>query len=145
MPDSSSPESIELAARLRPAILRLNRMLRRETQGFGVSPLMVMLLSAIDKEPGIGVSDLAARENMRAASMSHHIKQLEAAGYIQRDQTLHTDKRRVGLAVTPLARTLIADVRKRRTDWLASRIGMLPPSSRDALKQAMDALSRLGE
>ena len=95
MLDPTGNESIDLAAQLRPAILRLNRLLRRETQAFGVSPLMVMLLSAIDKEPGIGVNDLANRENMRAASMSNHVKQLEAAGYIQRDQTLHTDKRRV--------------------------------------------------
>ncbi|MEK7947293.1 MarR family transcriptional regulator [Pigmentiphaga sp. YJ18] len=145
MLDPTGNESIDLAAQLRPAILRLNRLLRRETQAFGVSPLMVMLLSAIDKEPGIGVNDLANRENMRAASMSNHVKQLEAAGYIQRDQTLHTDKRRVGLAVTPAGRKLVAEVRKRRTDWLAGRIAMLDPDDRAALGRAAKALQHLGE
>ena len=145
MLDPTGNESIDLAAQLRPAILRLNRLLRRETQAFGVSPLMVMLLSAIDKEPGIGVNDLANRENMRAASMSNHVKQLEAAGYIQRDQTLHTDKRRVGLAVTPEGRRLVAEVRKRRTDWLAGRIAKLDPDDREALGRAARALQHLGE
>ncbi|MBN9475869.1 MAG: MarR family transcriptional regulator [Burkholderiales bacterium] len=145
MLDPTGNESIDLAAQLRPAILRLNRLLRRETQAFGVSPLMVMLLSAIDKEPGIGVNDLANRENMRAASMSNHVKQLEAAGYIQRDQTLHTDKRRVGLAVTPEGRKLVAEVRKRRTDWLAGRIAKLDPDDREALGRAVRALQHLGE
>jgi len=145
MLDPTGNESIDLAAQLRPAILRLNRLLRRETQAFGVSPLMVMLLSAIDKEPGIGVNDLANRENMRAASMSNHVKQLEAAGYIQRDQTLHTDKRRVGLAVTPEGRMLVAEVRKRRTDWLAGRIAKLDPDDREALGRAVRALQHLGE
>ncbi|RZS78153.1 MarR family winged helix-turn-helix transcriptional regulator [Pigmentiphaga kullae] len=145
MLDLTGNESIDLAAQLRPAILRLNRLLRRETQAFGVSPLMVMLLSTIDKEPGIGVNDLANRENMRAASMSSHVKQLEAAGYIQRDQTLHTDKRRVGLAVTPEGRRLVAEVRKRRTDWLAGRIAKLDPDDREALGRAARALQHLGE
>jgi len=145
MLDPTGNESIDLAAQLRPAILRLNRLLRRETQAFGVSPLMVMLLSTIDKEPGIGVNDLANRENMRAASMSSHVKQLEAAGYIQRDQTLHTDKRRVGLAVTPEGRRLVAEVRKRRTDWLAGRIAKLDPDDREALGRAARALQHLGE
>lgn len=145
MLDPTGNESIDLAAQLRPAILRLNRLLRRETQAFGVSPLMVMLLSTIDKEPGIGVNDLANRENMRAASMSSHVKQLEAAGYIQRDQTLHTDKRRVGLAVTPEGRRLVAEVRKRRTDWLAGRVATLDPDDRAALARAVGALRHLGE
>jgi len=145
MLDPTGSESIDLTAQLRPAILRLNRLLRRETQAFGVSPLMVMLLSAIDKEPGIGVNDLANRENMRAASMSNHVKQLEAAGYIQRDQTLHTDKRRVGLAVTPEGRKLVAEVRKRRTDWLAGRIAKLDPDDREALGRAVRALQHLWE
>ncbi|MPS28015.1 MarR family transcriptional regulator [Pigmentiphaga sp.] len=145
MLDPTGNEAIDLAAQLRPAILRLNRLLRRETQAFGVSPLMVMLLSTIDKEPGIGVNDLANRENMRAASMSNHVKQLEAAGYIQRDQTLHTDKRRVGLAVTPEGRKLVAEVRKRRTDWLAGRITTLDPDDRAALARAVGALRHLGE
>ena len=143
MQDPTGNEEIELAAQLRPAILRLNRLLRRETLAFDISPLMVMLLSTIDKEPGIGVKDLANRENMRAASMSSHIKQLEAAGYILRDQTLHADRRRVGLTVTPQARRLVADVRKRRTDWLAGRIGMLDPDDRAALARAVQALRHL--
>lgn len=144
MSDSVSTESMELAALLRPAVLRLNRQLRRETQGLGVSPLMVLLLSAIKKEPGIGVNDLADRENMRASSMSRHVKQLEAAGFVRRDQTLHTDKRRVGLAITPQAERLIDDVRRLRTDWLARRVAALPAEARAALSQAVGALQQLG-
>ncbi len=145
MSDPSSNDAFELAAQLRPAILRLNRLLRRETQAFGVSPLTIMLLATIDKEPGIGVNDLAHRENMRAPTMSKHIKQLEEAGLVRRDLTLHADKRRVGLAITPQGRKLVADVRKRRTDWLAGRIAKLEPESRAALGAAVDALRRLGE
>lgn len=136
---------MELAALLRPAILRLNRQLRRETLTLGVSPLMVLVLTAIRKEPGIGVSDLAARENMRTATMSNHVKQLEENGLVRRDPTLHADKRRVGLAITPKAEALILEVRKLRTDWLARRIAALPAPARLALGQAVEALTLLGD
>lgn len=145
MPDLPSPESVELAALLRPAILRLNRQLRRETLTLGVSPLMVLVLSAIRKEPGVGVNDLAARENMRAATMSNHVKQLEESGLVLRDPTLHADKRRVGLAITPKAETLLAEVRKLRTDWLARRVAALPEEARLALGKAVEALTLLGD
>lgn len=145
MSDRVSPESIELAARLRPAILRLNRQLRRETMTLGVSPLMVLVLSAIRKDPGIGVSELAALENMRVATMSNHIKQLEESGLVRRDSDSHADKRRVQLAITPKAQTLIEEVRKARTDWLAKRVASLPAESRDALENAVEALTLLAE
>jgi DNA-binding MarR family transcriptional regulator len=144
LPDLPSTASVELAAALRPAILRLNRQLRRETLSLGVSPLMVMVLTTIGKEPGIGVSDLAVRENMRTATMSTHIKQLEEQGYVVRDQTLHADRRRVGLAITRQAEQLISDVRRLRTDWLAKRVASLPAAERAALAKAVNALTLLG-
>lgn len=145
MADHISPESVELAARLRPAILRLNRQLRRETMTLGVSPLMVLVLSAIRKEPGIGVSELAALENMRVATMSNHIKQLEESGLVRRDSESHSDRRRVQLAITPEAETLIEEVRKARTDWLARRVSGLPEPARQALEDAVEALTLLAE
>jgi DNA-binding MarR family transcriptional regulator len=60
-----------------------------------------------------------------------------------RDQTLHADKRRVGLALTPQAERLIDDVRKLRTDWLAKRIGSLPAESQSVLGHAVAALQLL--
>ncbi|GAA4326829.1 hypothetical protein GCM10023144_10750 [Pigmentiphaga soli] len=142
--DHLSSQAIELAAQLRPALLRLNRQLRRETPELGVSQLSMMLLSTIKKEPGIGVNDLAARENMRASTMSNHVKQLEAAGFVRRDQILHADKRRVGLSLTPQAERLLEEVRKLRTDWLARRIAALPEAARAALANAVEALQQLG-
>ncbi|SIK35635.1 MarR family transcriptional regulator [Mycobacteroides abscessus subsp. abscessus] len=110
----------------------------------GVSPLMVMVLTTIGKEPGIGVSDLATRENMRTATMSTHIKQLEEQGLVVRDQTLHADRRRVGLAITPRAEQLVSEVRRLRTDWLARRVASLAAPDRAALAKAVHALTLLG-
>ena len=48
-----------LAEALRPALLRLSRQLRKESQRFGMSPLDAMLLGLVKHGDGIGVSELA--------------------------------------------------------------------------------------
>ena len=47
--------------------------------------------------------------------------------------------------MTPEGRKLVAEVRKRRTDWLAGRIAKLDPDDREALGRAVRALQHLGE
>src|SRR5215469_6965504 len=81
---SSDKDVLPLADALRPALLRASRALRRESQRAGVSQLDAQLLGAVKKNAGIGVSALAEREQMTRASMSGHVKRLEAAGWIER-------------------------------------------------------------
>ena len=81
---SSDKDVLPLADALRPALLRASRALRREAQRAGVSALDAQLLGAVKKHAGIGVSELAEREQMTRASMSGHVKRLEAAGWIAR-------------------------------------------------------------
>ena len=86
-----------LADVLRPALLRASRALRREAQRAGASALDAQLLGVIKKNGGIGVSELADREQMTRASMSGHVKRLERAGWIERAVGEDADKRRVDL------------------------------------------------
>ncbi len=85
-PDKTSPHKdvLPLADALRPVLLRASRALRREAQRAGVSALDAQLLGAVKKNAGVGVSELADREQMTRASMSGHVKRLEAAGWIER-------------------------------------------------------------
>ncbi len=141
-----SQTDFDVAVVLRTVIFRLHRQMRRESDGLGgPNAFAAILLTTIRREPGIGVNELAARENMRAASMSVHIKQLEAAGWILRCQNTHQDKRRVGLRITDEGERLLAEVRRRRTDWLAGRVATLTVEDRAALRAASAALQQLGE
>ena len=63
----TSYDTVQLADRLRPVLLRVGRELRREAREVGVSPQSVTLMVAIKYEPGIGVRELAAREKVSAA------------------------------------------------------------------------------
>ena len=136
---------LALAEALRPALLRASRALRREAQRAGVSALDAQLLGAVKKNAGIGVSELAEREQMSRASMSGHVKRLEAAGWIARAAAAGDDRRRVGLTLTHAGGKALDAIRRRRNDWLAARLARLTPAEHAALAAAAGPLERLAE
>jgi DNA-binding MarR family transcriptional regulator len=137
-------DAVEIANRLRPVLLHVNRHLRREVHALGVSPGQVAILSALSDRPGIGVADLAAREGTSVPSMSVHIDRLENAGLVER-RSDEVDRRRVGLTVTAAGKRVLNAVRSRRTAWLATRLQTLSPDQLEAVDAAIGPLSALLE
>jgi DNA-binding MarR family transcriptional regulator len=131
-----------LAESLRPALLRVSRRLRQEAGKLGLSAQDALLLGAIQKNPGIGVSELADAEQTSRPTMSGHVKRLEAAGWLVRREDAE-DGRRCGLAVTPAGARQIEAIRRRRNDWLAARLAKLSPDERDRLAAAAAPLLKL--
>lgn len=140
-----APSSDILAEAMRPALARLYRRLRRETQDGDISPLQNLLLVLIIKSPGIGVGALAEIEGLRGPTVSGHIKQLEAAGLVARTPPDPQDRRRTGLVATAEGVRRAEALRRQRTDWLARRLDHLSPAERQAIAAAIPALVRLGE
>ena len=137
-------DTVAVADKLRPALLRVGRELRREAREVGVSPEQVSLLVAIKYAPGIGVGELAARERVSAAAMSKHVDRLERAALAERKPSAD-DRRRVGLTLTDEGQRVLRRVRSRRTAWLASRLRGLSPDELAAVEAAVEPLSRLLE
>jgi DNA-binding MarR family transcriptional regulator len=135
-------DTVAVADKLRPALLRVGRELRREAREVGVSPEQVSLLVAIKYAPGIGVGELASRERVSAAAMSKHVDRLERAGLAERRPSAD-DRRRVGLTLTDEGQRVLRRVRSRRTAWLASRLGRLTADELAAVEAAIEPLSRL--
>ncbi|MBS0411340.1 MAG: MarR family transcriptional regulator [Proteobacteria bacterium] len=142
-PAAAALDIVDLAEVLRPALLRTSRALRREAQRAGVSALDAQILGAVKKNPGIGVSALADREQMTRPSMSSHVKRLEASGWLGRDEASQDDRRRVGIRLTPKGLKALDAIRRRRNDWLAARLSLLTPEARAALAAAAEPLARL--
>jgi DNA-binding MarR family transcriptional regulator len=134
----------EVAGRLRPVLLKLNRELRRETTAFGVTGYQAALLNMIRKSPGIGVRELAARERIAPASMSVSVTRLEKAGLVRRTAD-PLDRRRQALWVTDAGDRTLRTVRTRRTAWLAQRLNRLPPEKLAAVYDAIEPLADLLE
>jgi DNA-binding MarR family transcriptional regulator len=140
---TTAADSVALANRLRPVLLRLNRELRREIHSLGINGGQASLLIQIKSRPGVGVRELAALERVSAPAMSKSIDRLERAGLVARVRA--TDRRRVGIEVSAEGERVLLSVRRRRTAWLATRLEGLSPVELDAVDRAIEPLSRLFE
>ena len=138
----TSLDTVQIADRLRPVLLRVGRELRKEAREVGISPEQVALLVAIKYSPGIGVRELAAQEKVSAPAMSNHVDRLERDGLVRRTPS-PTDRRRVGLTLTDEGQRVLRRVRSRRTAWLATRLRGLSPDQLAAVEAAIDPLSEL--
>jgi len=134
----------EIAEELRPALLRLARNLRRETEALGVTSNQVTLLWLVRSRPGLSLRELAGEEGISAPSLSGHVDRLEAAGLLRRVRSTD-DRRRVGLELTPDGQSLLRRVRARRTTWLAARLAVLSDEERAHIDAALPALFALLE
>jgi DNA-binding MarR family transcriptional regulator len=141
---SSVVDSVELANRLRPVLLHLNRRLRREAHAEGITGGQASLLATIRMNPDLGVRELAAREGVSAPAMTRYLDRMEAAGLVVRTRSTE-DARRIRLALTPKGVRALRSVRRRRTAWLAERLDGLSPAELAAVDRAIEALSRLVE
>src|SRR4051812_8354583 len=137
-------DSVELANRLRPVLLQINRYLRREAHAEGITGGQAALLAQIRTYPELGVGDLAAREGVSAPAMTRYLDRMEKAGLVVRTRSA-ADGRRVHLALTPKGVRALRSVRRRRTAWLSSRLERLSPEEIAAVDRAIEPLLRLLE
>jgi DNA-binding MarR family transcriptional regulator len=137
-------DSVELANRLRPVLLHVNRHLRREAHAEGITGGQAALLAQIRAYPELGVRELAAREGVSAPAMTRYLDRMQKAGLVVRTRAPE-DARRIRLALTPKGVRALRSVRRRRTAWLASRLEGLSPEELAAVDRAIEPLARLVE
>jgi DNA-binding MarR family transcriptional regulator len=135
-------DPLAVANQLRPALLRLARELRQETEQLGVTSRQVTLLWLIRNNPGMSLRELAAEERISAPALSGYVDRLEKAGLLARVRD-ENDRRRVGLALTDEGERLLRRVRARRTTWLADRLRGLDDDELAAVEAAIEPLGRL--
>jgi DNA-binding MarR family transcriptional regulator len=144
MSEVTTLDSVELANRLRPVLLMINRHLRREAHAEGITGGQAALLAQIRNHPQMGARELAAREGVSAPAMTRYLDRMEKAGLVVRARS-EQDARRIKLALTPKGVRVLRSVRRRRTAWLAERLGGLSHPELRHLDEAIEPLSRLLE
>jgi DNA-binding MarR family transcriptional regulator len=138
-----SPESIEVAARLRLAIARTARRLRQEA-GVDLSPSLAAALATVDKHGPLTPSELADREQVQRPTATRIVGRLADAGLVER--TSDPEDGRVTLvSPTPEGRALLRRLRQRKNAYLARRLRDLEPSEVATLDRAAEILEGLLE
>lgn len=137
-------DSVELANRLRPVLLQLNRYLRREAHAEGITGGQASLLAQIRFDPQLGIKELAAREGVSAPAMTRYIDRMERADLVVRMRSPE-DARRIRLALTPKGVRALRSIRRRRTAWLAERLEGLSTRELAAVDRSIEPLLRLLE
>lgn len=132
---------MEIAPRLRVAVLRLARRLRQQAEG-DVTPSTLSALSTLERRGPMTLGELAAIENVQPPTMTRIVGRLEELGYVERQ--VDPDDRRVARATaTAAGKEYAARARDRYNAWLAERLDDLPAADRKRLAAALPALERL--
>ena len=131
----------DLAGQLRLTIVRTARRLRQEA-GADLSPSLTAALSTVERHGPLTPSEVALREGIQRPTVTRVLARLEAQGLIER-MIDPRDKRSSLVTATKDGRELLAELRTRKTAFLASRIERLEPGERATLERAADILERM--
>ncbi|MFN2490211.1 MAG: MarR family transcriptional regulator [Actinomycetota bacterium] len=130
-----------VAARLRLAVMRLARRLRRQATT-DATPSMLSALSTLEHSGPLTLGDLAAIEGVRPPSMTRIVARLEEDALVAR--VADRDDRRVArVSLTPAGGHLIRQNRTRKDAYLARRLGALDARDRALLARAIPVIERL--
>ena len=135
--------SLDLAASLRLAVMRLARRLRQRAEA-GVTPSMLSAMSSIGRLGPIALSDLATAEQVQPPSLSAIVGRLEQEGLVLREAD-PTDGRVARVRLSPAGRRLMERSRSRKTAYLAQRLEVLSDEERGTLRRALPVIERLLE
>lgn len=103
------------------------------------------LVHAVGLQPGIGVAELAPNGAMMALTMSEDVRNAETACLAQRMVPDPKDRRGSALMLAGKGAELINDLKRRRRDWLASKINQLPADGAGTLGRAVRYLDEIGK
>jgi DNA-binding MarR family transcriptional regulator len=133
----------ELASALRAAVLRLARRLRQmRDESFELNSNQLSAMSVLLNHGDLGMGELAAQEKVQPPSMTRIVNGLEERGLVAR--TTHAvDRRQSVVTLTDVGRQVLLANRRRREQWLATRIAELEPEERQLLSRCVGILEKV--
>lgn len=139
-PAEDSQPAID-AARLRVAVLRLSRRLRKHDLA-GLTPSQLSTLSSAGKCGPVRLGDLAAAERIAPSTLTRLVNVLEDRGYLLR-QPAPDDARAYLVTVTDSGKEVLERIRDEATSMLTDILKTLPADQLTALEAALPALEQL--
>jgi len=141
---SSDLTIAELASHLRPALLRLTRIVRNQRVDMSVTLTQLSAMATLQKKGSMSAGELANCERVQPPSMTKVLANLEERGLVQRD--VHpTDRRQAIIAITDAGIALLDSERRSRDAWLTRRLATLTAEERALLQRVVPILDKLAE
>ncbi len=125
VPAQTKQTAAELAAALRPPLLRLTRRVRNQRVDVSVSLAQLSAMDTLRTKSPKSAGDLAACERVQPPSM--------------------TKIRQAIIVLTQAGSDLLESERRQRTAWLAQRIAKLTADERGAIRDVIPVLDKLAE
>lgn len=142
-PGTTEPDTAVDVARLRVAIARLSRRLRRHELA-GLTPTQLSALATVERAGPLRLGDLAAAEGIAPSTLTRLVTALEERGYVDRGP-VPGDARASTLAITPAGHTVLERIRQESTTVLADSLRTLTGGQLAALAAALPALEQLAD
>lgn len=134
----------ELAALLRPSLLRLTRLVRNQRVDTSVTLTQLSAMATLSKHGPMSAGELATCEKVQPPSMTKVLANLEERGLVRRD--VHpSDKRQAIIAITDAGVELLDSERRSRDQWLTKRLSALTADERALLQRVVPILDKLAE
>jgi DNA-binding MarR family transcriptional regulator len=140
---STATEVLQVAARLRLAVTRLNRRLRAEGD-IGLSPSAMAALASIGRRGPLSLGELAAMEGVKPPTVTATVAALEAEGLVARELD-GRDRRITRVTLTSRGRQRLEASKRRKTDYLASRLEVFDEAQVRQLDESLDLIELLLE
>ncbi len=146
MPASAPALDVDTAARLRAAIGRMSRRLRKTASGAaaGLTPTKISVLVHVARRGPLRLPELAASEGLNPTMLSRVVADLADGGLLERLSD-PGDRRAAWVKATPAGKRLADRMRRERTDALYLALAALPEQDRIRVEQALPALETLAE
>jgi DNA-binding MarR family transcriptional regulator len=134
----------DLAAVLRPSLLRLTRILRNQRADMSVTLTQLSAMGTLYNHGPMSAGELATCERVQPPSMTKVLANLEERGLVNRAP--HPgDKRQAILAITDRGIALLDDEIRLRDVWLSARLEQLTPAERELVRAAVPVFDKLAE
>lgn len=134
----------ELAALLRPSLLRLTRLIRNQRVDMSVTLTQISAMATLNKRGPMSAGELAACEKVQPPSMTKVLANLEEHGFVTREVS-PDDRRQTIVAITAAGEQLLESERRERNAWLSQRLAMLTPDERALLRDVVPILDKLAD
>ncbi len=134
----------ELASLLRPALLRLTRIVRNQRVDESVTLTQLSALFTLRKHGAMSAGELATCERVQPPSMTKVLANLEDRGLVAR-QVHPTDRRQAIIEITAAGTELLESERRSRDLWLSQRLTTLTAEERALLQRVVPILDKLAE